>query len=67
MKKFKNWLYSFLPVWAKDTLLSENKKLKSEIEKLKSEIETQNAYIDGLENGIRSQRKIVINTGEAKK
>ena len=30
-------------------------------------IEKLNAYIDGLENGIKAQRRIVINTGEVKK
>ena len=62
MKKIKNWLVSeFLPIWAKAAMQEENQQLKHQIARL-------NAYIDGLEAGIKSQRRIIINTaGEAKK
>lgn len=63
MRKFKNWLVrEFLPAYAKQLLLDEVDKLRAEIVELKKTIAEQNAYIDGLEAGIRAQRKIVINT-----
>ena len=63
MKKIKRWLIDrILPVWARESLLSEIDRLNKEIEELKQEIMRKDAYIDGLERGIRSQRRIVINT-----
>ena len=69
MKKIKHWLIErILPIWARETLLSEIDSLNKKVEELKQEIMRKNAYIDGLENGIRSQRRIVINaTGGEKK
>ena len=64
MEKFKKWLISeFLPAWAKDSVLEENRRLQSEIVRLQATIAERDAYIDGLERGIRSQRRIIINTG----
>lgn len=68
MKKLKKWLIdTFLPAWAKVQLLEELRKKEKEIQELKDENEWLRAYIDGLQWGIRSQRRIVINTGEVKK
>lgn len=69
MKKMNNWLVSeFLPIWAKAAMQEENRKLTEENRQLKHQIARLNAYIDGLEAGIKSQRRIIINTaGEAKK
>lgn len=73
IKKFKNWLINnwlinnFLPIWAREQMIEENRKLMEENLKLKGQIERLNAYIDGLETGIKSQRRIVINTGGVKK
>lgn len=69
MRKFKKWLISeFLPAWAKDSLCRENERLKLEIAQLRASIAERDAYIDGLEHGIRAQRRIVINaTGGAAK
>lgn len=62
MRKFENWLVKkFLPAYAKQILLEENARLAAEISELKATVAEQNAYIDGLEAGIRAQRKIVIN------
>ena len=64
MGKFKKWLISeFLPAWAKDSVFEENRRLQSEIIRLRATIAERDAYIDGLERGIRSQRRIIINTG----
>lgn len=70
IKKFKHWLISrFLPAWAKETLLKEQEKLLRENAALKARLKEQEAYIDGLEMGIRNQRRIIINnnTGEVTK
>lgn len=62
MKKVKNWLVrEFLPAYAKRALLEEVDRLTEEVTRLKQTVAEQSAYIDGLETGIRSQRKIVIN------
>lgn len=68
MKKIKQWLYNhFLPMWAKESVLADNRKLQTEILELRQKLEQQKAYIAGLEVGIKAQRRIIINTGEAKK
>ena len=68
MRKLKNWLYTqFLPKWAKETLLEENAKLQEQIGDLEREKERLLSYIDGLETGIKAQRRIVIHTGEVRK
>lgn len=62
MKRFKAWLYDkFLPMWAKETLLEDNKRLLNTNRELSQEIQRLQAYIDGLERGIKAQRKTVIN------
>lgn len=67
IKKFKKWLISeFLPAYAKDTLLREAEKLSAENAELRHQIAERDAYIDGLERGIRNQRRIIINTGGQK-
>lgn len=56
----KNWLLDrFLPMWAKQTVLRENRELKRQNEKLQQEIDRLDAYIAGLHRGLRSTR----NTG----
>lgn len=62
MKRFRIWLLErFLPAWAKDSVFRENQALREEIARMKAENARLNAYIDGLEDGIRAQRRIVIN------
>ena len=48
-------------MWAKETVLKENRDLKKKIESLNHEIEKQKAYIDGLEAGVRFSKKTIIN------
>lgn len=68
MKKVKQWFINrFLPAWAKETLLKDYEKLLRENTMLKAKVKEQDAYIDGLEAGIKSQRRIIINTGEVTK
>ena len=64
----KNWfLEHFLPMWAKETVLDDNRKLQAENKRLKEELSQKEAYINGLMAGIKSQRRIVINTTEGTK
>ena len=68
IKKFRHWLIErFLPVYLRESLLEENRRLEEKNRVLKGQNERLLAYIDGLENGIKAQRRIVINTGEVKK
>ena len=60
----KKWMIRhFLPMWAKETVLADNGRLRSENRKLKQLLREQQAYIRGLETGlraIRSRRKETI-------
>lgn len=67
MKLFRKWFISQAPVWAKAFLQSEIEQIRRENDRLKAENKALNAYIDGLENGIRGQRRIVIYGGGEKK
>ena len=68
MRKIKHWLINIiLPIWAKQELLQENQQLRNKIAELQVRLKEQAAYIEGLEAGMRSQRKIVINAGEVSK
>ena len=69
IRKIKQWLVdSFLPMWAKEIVLQENRTLRRENEELKNKLEVQSAYIAGIEAGGRALRRIVINnnSGEVK-
>ena len=51
----KRWfLERFLPMWAKQTVLSDNKRLREENRKLEEKICRLESYIDGLRAGFRS-------------
>ena len=68
MKKIKHWFFHrFLPVYLKELLLTENENLRKQIAGLEKQLLERDAYIDGLQAGIRAQRRIVINAGEVKK
>lgn len=60
----KKWLMEhFLPMWAKQTLLEDNKQLRREIKALRQENRELTAYLRGLEQGVKAMRKISIYTG----
>ena len=64
MKKIKEWLISrFLPLWAKETVLADNRKLKQKVDQLEVENDQLRAYIDGMSAGMRGIRRITINAG----
>lgn len=57
----KKWLIQrFLPIWAKETVLAENRALRRENETLKQTVRQLECYIRGLHRG---NRKIVIKGG----
>ena len=68
IRRIRQWLIDrFLPVWAKESVVKENERLRQRLAEKETEIERLKAYIEGLETGIRSQRKIVINNRSAGK
>lgn len=68
MKRIKHWIINkVLPIWAREELLKENERLREKNRELQIQITELNAYIEGLEAGIKAQRRIVINAGEVKK
>lgn len=53
----KKWfLEQFLPMWAKETVLRDNRRLVRENRLLSRENESLRCYIRGLHRGIRSSR-----------
>ena len=50
----KKWfLERFLPMWAKETVLKENRRLQLELCRVQQENERLQAYIKGLRLGVR--------------
>lgn len=65
MKKIRNWLIDrFLPMWAKETVLAENRDLHRKVLQLKHRSEVLEAYVKGLTVGMRSRQRVVINSKE---
>lgn len=61
MRNLKAWLLErFLPAWAKDTVYRENLRLLAQLEGRRQEIKRLNAYIDGLETGLRVLGRVTI-------
>ena len=59
----KKWIIErFLPMWAKETVLAENQGLRLENARLRRENRRLEAYIQGLESGIRAGKRINIYT-----
>ena len=57
----KKWIIEhFLPMWAKQTVLEDNRLLRKENRALKAENRKLKAYIQGLENGIRAGKQVRI-------
>lgn len=68
LKRIKEWfLNRFLPMWAKETVLEDNRRMAQELTELRNELEQKKAYISGMVAGMKCQRRIVINTTEEKK
>lgn len=60
----KKWFIdSFLPMWAKQTVLEDNRHLTKEIRSLRKENRQLKAYIQGLERGLRGAKRVQIYNG----
>ncbi len=61
----KKWLQNnFLPIWAKETLLWDKRQTEQENLALKQKIRELEAYIDGIQMGLRAGKRIsIINRG----
>lgn len=54
----KKWLIDrFLPMWAKQTVLQDNRQLKRQNQHLLQEIARLDAYIAGVHKGLRTAGK----------
>lgn len=66
MTHLKRWIIDkFLPAWCRSELMDENRRLIEKIEKQAAKIDRLNAYIDGLQDALCRQPKIIINGGDA--
>lgn len=60
----KKWLIdTFLPMWARQTVLVDNKALARQVKALQQENKELSAYVRGLEAGIRAGRRVSIYAG----
>lgn len=63
MYRLRRWLFErYFPAAAKETIAM----MEREIRARDAEIKRLNAYIDGLETGMRFQRRVVINNNTGK-
>ena len=59
----KKWLTErFLPMWAKKTVLADNRQLRQENDALKERLREQQAYIRGMQGALRAAKKIAGGT-----
>ncbi|MBE6943815.1 MAG: hypothetical protein E7453_06090 [Ruminococcaceae bacterium] len=62
LKKVKAWfLDRFLPIWAKETVLADNRRLNRRVAELENELAQKTAYINGISVGLKSLRRITVN------
>ena len=53
----KKWLTErFLPLWAKETVLRDNKLLRAENEAMRQKLRELESYIRGFHTGLRGRR-----------
>lgn len=65
MRKWKEWFWRrFLPEWARDQLLRENGALRSQMERKDREIERLEAYIQGMQAGVRARNRLAARSWE---
>ena len=51
-----NLINRFLPMWAKETVLAENRTLHKKVLALQAENDLLNAYIDGIRFGLKARK-----------
>lgn len=57
----KKWMIDrFLPMWAKETVLKENRQLRRQIAQLNRKLQEANAYIQGIHVGLRGSKRIRV-------
>lgn len=60
----KHWLLDrFLPMWAKETVLRDNRLLERENRQLQQKIDELEAYVAGVQTGLRAVKRIRIVNG----
>lgn len=65
MRKMKEWFRRrFLPEWARDQLMRENAALRSQLERKDREIERLEAYIQGMQAGVRARNRLAARSWE---
>lgn len=63
MRRFTEWLRrKYLPEYVKQGLVEENERLRRRVAELEEKLEKQQAYINGMHDAMRHQRRITINT-----
>lgn len=68
MSRIKKWLYErYLPAWCRDDLMAANKRLQAKVDAQAQEIERLNAYIDGMQDAMIRQSRIIIKGREGAK
>ena len=68
MSKFKKWLYErYLPAYLRDDLMDANRRLQKKVDAQAQEIERLNAYIDGMQDAMIRQSRIIIKGKEVAK
>lgn len=64
MRKWKAWLCGrFLPVWCREEMQEETRRLTQELAAARAENEVLRGYIDGMRDALRYGRKINIYAG----
>lgn len=54
----KRWfLERFLPMWAKETVLKDNRRLARQLRLMQQENESLKSYISGIHRGLRADRR----------
>ena len=57
----KKWLTErYLPMWAKETVLADNQRLRKENAALRQKLQNRDAFIQGMQEGLRSGKRIQI-------
>ena len=59
--KIRDWLRDqFLPEYCRQQLIEENERLREELGQARQAVRERDRYIDGLEEGLRTLRRITI-------
>lgn len=68
MSSVKKWLYErYLPAYLRDDLMEANRRLQKKVDEQAREIERLNSYIDGMQDAMIRQSRIIIKGREVSK